>query len=71
MVGRAMTKEDTSGVRLRLPVQAAPVDRTPRARAAAGGPGVEASQAPQSWADLLAHLNQPVAMDFAPPLFTF
>lgn len=63
-----MTNDDTSGARLRLPVQAPPVDRTPGARAAVGEPGVEASQ--QSWADLLAHLGQPQVMDFAPPLFT-
>lgn len=64
-----MTNEDTSGARLRLPVQAAPVDRTPGGRAVVAGPGIEASQA-QSWADLLAHLNQPQIVDFAPPLLT-
>lgn len=62
-----MTNEDTEGARLRLPVQAAPVDRTLRARAAVGGPGVEASV---SWTDLIPDLTKPQVVDFAPPLFT-
>lgn len=45
-----MTDETTRGAQLRLPVQTAPVDRTPEAAAAIGGPGVAASLA---WTDLL------------------
>lgn len=62
-----MTNEDTEGARLRLPVQAAPVDRTPAAHAALGGPGIEASA---SWTDLIPDLTKPQIVDFAPPLFT-
>ena len=45
-----MTNEATWAAQLRLPVQAAPVDRRPGTASAIGGPGVTASL---NWADLM------------------
>jgi hypothetical protein len=61
-----MTNEATSSAQLRLPVQVAPLDRTPSAAAAIGRPGVTAS----AWTDLFKERG-PIITDFAPPLDIF
>ena len=58
--------EATRDAQLRLPVQVAPLDRTPGAPAATGGPGVMAS----AWTDLFKQ-GGPFITDFAPPLDVF
>jgi hypothetical protein len=58
-----MTNQATWGAQLRLPVQAAPVDRTPGAAAAVAVSGVTAS----AWTDLFSPPTGPVGFPIFDP----